>query len=96
MNIWSSPELYASVIAVVGAAALAIFLTAPGRQKAKKARSAQRGPKVRGPLATALREPGAGGADTYGARRDPASAAVARPGQRRCSPGDARASIRRS
>ncbi len=69
MNIWSSPELYASVIAVVGAAALAIFLTAPGRQKAKKARSAQRGPKVRGPLATALREPGPGGTDTYGARR---------------------------
>jgi cell division protease FtsH len=67
MNIWSSPELYASVIAVVGAAALAIFLTAPGRQKAKKARAAERGPRVRGPLATALREPSAGRSETYGA-----------------------------
>ncbi|MDQ1377902.1 MAG: cell division protease FtsH [Acidimicrobiaceae bacterium] len=36
MHIWSSPELYVSVVAVIGVAILAIYLTAPGREKTKE------------------------------------------------------------
>ncbi|MDQ1393866.1 MAG: cell division protease FtsH [Acidimicrobiaceae bacterium] len=42
MHIWSSPELYASVVAVIGVAVLAIYLTAPGRLKAKEQKRQQR------------------------------------------------------
>jgi cell division protease FtsH len=62
MHIWSSPELYASVVAVIGVAVLAIYLTAPGRLKAKERKRQQRegdGGATSGPgrAATAASQP---------------------------------------
>ncbi|MDQ6616704.1 MAG: AAA family ATPase [Actinomycetota bacterium] len=42
MHIWSRPELYVSVIAVIGATVVAIYLTAPGRLRAKERKRLER------------------------------------------------------
>jgi cell division protease FtsH len=48
MHIWSSPELYASVVAVFGGTGLAMYLTAPGRLRAKERKAEPRAPGVEG------------------------------------------------
>ncbi len=48
MQFWNSPELYASIGTVVGATAVVIYLTAPGRLKAKQRKLQEQPPKIRG------------------------------------------------
>jgi len=48
MQFWNSPELYASIGAVIGTTAVVIYLTAPGRLKAKERKLQEQPPKTRG------------------------------------------------
>lgn len=58
MDIWSSPELYIAVAAVVLALPVAIYLTAPGRLNARLRKADERAARVR-------RRPGAAGSTAW-------------------------------
>src|SRR5580700_9803687 len=49
MQFWNSPELYASIGAVIGTTGVVIYLTAPGRLKAKQRKLQEQPQKTRGP-----------------------------------------------
>jgi cell division protease FtsH len=55
MHFWTSPLLYVSVVAVLGGASLVIYLTAPGRLKAKQRKQREgKPPPQRGPVGQVL------------------------------------------